>query len=883
MEIKDIKSRVNILEVASHLGIKIDNKTKRANCPFHNDKTPSLQFSKEKQIATCFSSNCNAGTMDAISLTECYLKLSTHEALKYLADFAGATPINNTPKPQPMQDRTEVLKKAFNHFTNSLVASNPAQQYLESRNLNYQLLTVGYHNGTLHYGNNKSLIPELEQAGLLKKTNSGHTSFGLGSIVFPLRNKKNEITGMYFRAVEPRPSKFKNYKYEKHLYLKDRHGLYPQYPSAETTKIIIAESIIDTATLLQLKIENGELKEYELLAAYGTNGITPEHIEAIKSLEQLEEIIFFFDGDEAGKAGTEKAANELKAENEEWKISIVETPEGEDINSLSIGHEPEVFTHLLDNRKPFLFSQEKPKTTETAEEPQTKSINNTPAVAHRLNTSNQYKISYSTAVANYYIKGGLPKALDSLKITLEIENPTTNRKSRTKPDLYEDRQVEKVSREAGEKLNIRADLIEQDLNCLTDLLDEYREQTMSADNNEDEPKPVITMEDQKKCITFLKKKQLIREFNKLIEKAGITGEDNNRIFLFVIATAYKMPDTLHALIQGSSGSGKTYLSKQITDLMPKEDVIRLTRVTESSFYNYGEYEIQYKLIVLEDVDGLKEEAEYAFRELQSNGEIISSTSAKDENSGQIRAQIKKVKGPIGSIATTTKGEIYEDNMSRIFLLAVDESKDQTNRIINYLNQKSSGMINKIEEQQTKEFIQNCVRMLKPHEVINPYANKILLPAEAHKIRRLTELFHAFVNQVTLLNQYQRTKDANGRLITEKEDVETAIEIMFESIILKIDELDGSLRQFYEDMKQYIMKQGEEYQNYQFTQREIRQALKISKTQIYRYFTDLMNLEYIIQTGGYANRGFTYKITYWDDIKALRDRIKIYLYKQLEEL
>jgi len=81
-----------------------------------------------------------------------------------------------------------------------------------------------------------------------------------------------------------------------------------------------------------------------------------------------------------------------------------------------------------------------------------------------------------------------------------------------------------------------------------------------------------------------------------------------------------MPDTLHALIQGSSGSGKTYLSRQITDLMPKEDVIRLTRVTESSFYNYGEYELQHKLIVLEDVDGLKEEAEFAFRELQSNGE-----------------------------------------------------------------------------------------------------------------------------------------------------------------------------------------------------------------------------------------------------------------------
>lgn len=191
------------------------------------------------------------------------------------------------------------------------------------------------------------------------------------------------------------------------------------------------------------------------------------------------------------------------------------------------------------------------------------------------------------------------------------------------------------------------------------------------------------------------------------------------------------------------------------------------------------------------------------------------------------------------------------------------------------------MVNKIEERETKTFIQNCIRMLKPYEVVNPYANKILLPQEAHKIRRLTELFHAFINQVTLLNQYQRKKDSYGRLITEKEDVQTAIEIMFESIILKIDELDGSLRQFYEMLKKYIQSRGEEYQNYPFSQREIRHALNISKTQIYRYFNELLELEYITQTGGYANRGFNYKITYWDDIKALRDRIKEFLNKQIE--
>ncbi|MCD4670272.1 MAG: toprim domain-containing protein, partial [Actinomycetia bacterium] len=797
-------------------------------------------------------------------------------------------------------NKIEILKKVFSYYENALLNSKHAKDYCKQRNLDYSKLQIGYNTGTFH-NNNKGLVPQLETLGLIKKhPQGGHNVFGKGCIVSPLKNKKGEITGLYFRGANGN-------KENKHYYLKDRQGLYPKYPPAGTTKLIITESLIDAATLQQIpEITNG----YELLSSYGTNGITGEHKAAIKGLAELEEIILFFDGDGAGREGSRARAGELHQLKPGIKISYVETPEGEDINSLSIGRTPELFTELLNNRKPFLFSSGKKENAKavpsaakqmTINGPMTNNATGKlPAVSGaELNTGNPHKISYSTQTATYYIKGGLPKALDSLKITLEVEHPETGRKSRTKPDLFEDKQVEKVSREAGEKLGIRADLIELDLNYLTDLLDGHREQQIKENEPAGTDKKVtVPQEQQQKAIQFLKQRNLIKEFNKLIEKAGISGETNNRIFLFVIATSYKMPDTLHALIQGSSGSGKTYLSRQVTDLMPKEDVIRLTRVTESSFYNFGEYEIQYKLIVLEDIEGLKEEAEYAFRELQSNGEITSGVSAKNESSGHFSTVRRTVRGPIGSIATTTKGEIYEDNMSRIFLLAVDEGKEQTNRIINYLNKKSSGMVNKTEEYKTRDFVQNCIRMLKPHEVVNPYANKILLPPEAQKIRRLTELFHAFVNQITLINQYQRKRDAQGRLITEKEDVQTAVEIMFESIVLKIDELDGSLRQFYESLKNHIMKQagakggspdkrseigGEEYQNYQFTQREIRQALNVSKTQMHRYLADLLNLEYITQTGGHSNKGFKYKITYWDDIKALRDRIKAYLNDQLENL
>jgi DNA primase len=214
------------------------------------------------------------------------------------------------------------------------------------------------------------------------------------------------------------------------------------------------------------------------------------------------------------------------------------------------------------------------------------------------------------------------------------------------------------------------------------------------------------------------------------------------------------------------------------------------------------------------------------------------------------------------------------------VIAVDESKEQTLQIIHYQNSKAAGEIDTTQQQEIQTLLQNCIRLLKPLGVINPFANKIQLPEEAFKIRRLNSNFQSFVKQITLLNQYQRTKAATGELLTQKEDLQTAIEIMFDSIILKVDELDGSLRDFYEKLKTYITKRGKEYE---FTAREIRQELRISKTQMHRFMNDLLEMEYLQQSGGYANRGFKYKISYWDDIEKMRNRIKEHLNDQLKNL
>ncbi|MAL12733.1 MAG: DNA primase [Algoriphagus sp.] len=879
MEIQEIKQRLTLAMLLQHYGLKAD-KQNRLKCPFHNDKTPSLQLYYKTQTAYCFSTNCNTHgkAIDVIDFIMYYEKCSKHEAIKKAESIINPT-TQAPPISKQANEKAMFLERMFTYFKNAVHNSKPAREYIESRNLDHKQLEIGYNAGQFHHGARKdeSLINDCLKYGILLdlglKSRTGETAykpFGKWCIVFALRNPNHEITGLYFRSTL-------SDKEQRHFYLRDRSGLYPSYPKADTQKLILTESIIDAASLLQQE----EIKsKYEIVSLYGTNGLTEEHQTAIRKLKHLTEIIFFLNGDEPGNKAVAKYGPMLKAEYPNLKITSAAVPENEDVNSLLQGHSPEILTHLIETRKEvdfILSSEESPKGTEITQllSDEKEKSEQPKAPINGLDTTNPYNLKYKGNEAAYQIKGFRTDQPDSLKITIQTIAEASS--ITLKLDLYEYKQVESSCKLIAGKLGLRKDAIEADLMQLTSLLEQYRDKQQFKANGRQESKIQVPAATATKCIGFLKAEKLVQRINKLIGKAGITGEETNRILLFVIASSYKMPDTLHALIQGSSGSGKTRLLKIISYLMPDEDVKRYTRVTDNSFYNQDEYFFVNKLICFEDLDGLKEDAQLAVRELQSNDILRTSTSIKDA-SGKISGGERTVRGPIASLACTTKGEIYEDNISRSFLIAVDESKEQTLRVIHYQNHLAAGLVDKEEQKRVTTFVQNCIRLLKPYEVINPYANKIQLPESAHKIRRLNELYQSFVKQITLLNQYQRKQDKQGRLITETEDLQTACEILFESIVLKVDELDGSLRQFFERLKSHLKDKEQE-----FTQREIRQMLNISKAQCSRFFNHLQEMEYITAKYSGNQRKVCYKVDYWDNYAKVRTQIKDDLMNQIAGL
>lgn len=540
-------------------------------------------------------------------------------------------------------------------------------------------------------------------------------------------------------------------------------------------------------------------------------------------------------------------------------LSIVELPEGHSLNDMWVNYGTDGMLNLLKSAK-------------------------TEKTGNELQIVNGYKISYTGIAGVFYVIGNLPMDLGNLRVSLQIVSHTTQKKHRLKVDLFDFGSVQNQCGELSEKQGFDFQELETDFLQLTDLLEQHREALFDAEINpvtDRYSEKELTPQAHEKAVEFLSKPQLLENINKLLEQNGIVGEEQNRMVLFVLASSYKMPYLMHAIVQGSSGEGKSHLINGIAQCMPQEDVMNMTRITSKSLYHYRDKELINKLIVIQDFDGLDEEAQYAFREMQSAKFLTSSTVVKDIF-GNNRGRIKQVQAHFASMTTTTKAEVYYDNMSRSVILGVDESQAQTMRIIEKQNKKIAGKGNKENEVQATQLLRNAMRVLESYEVINPFADKLTLPLEAKMLRRLNNQFQNFVSQITILHQYQRKTDSKGRLIATKEDLESAVDIFFSSIIIKVDELDKSTRQFFENLKGYVKSQ-KNGTTHRFTNREMRQKLNISKTSAFRYMQLLQELEYIQAIEGSINKGFKYVISYWDNMEKLKSKIKKELNSQLEQL
>jgi DNA primase catalytic core len=863
MEIQEIKQRLSIHTVLKYYGLQSD-KNNMLSCPFHADDKPSMKIYPNTNTFNCFGCGKNGDQIEFCTLKEG----SKHKGLLKATELTGdIKPINGKTKPQksqPKQNHTEILTKIFTYFQNGLnssVAKKP-KEYLQSRNLNHELLELGYNSGQFHH---RGKLEAKEQeacinAGLLIPYNGSvpnangttYTAFAKDCVIFPLKNKQNEITSLYGRSIIDN-------KNAKHYYTANRTGLYPGYPKQETTKLILTEAILDTATLLQIPEITTEC---ELLSCYGTNGLTEEHKQAIKELQNLQEIIFFFDGDKAGNEAIEKYQKELSELLPHIKLSKVETPEGEDVNSLSVAYDNEIFTHLLENRKDLFLLTEKEE--ERKSEP--------PRITAKLNTRNPDFITYTTEELQIIILGGINlQQIDRLRITLKISRTDTNdplHSIRHTLDLYHSDYLEKFIGKACEQLETGTTVLKRAIAELTDQIEQYRLSKIESQKEQKPQSRQLTEHRQNKAINYLKAPKLMERTNNDIGRTGMIGEENNRLLMYLIFTSRLREQPLHIISLGASGTGKTYLQEKVSELIPEQEKLEITILSENAFYYFDRKELKHKLVLIEDMDGAQDVL-YPLRELQSKKKISKTIPIKDSK-GNLKTITLHVEGPICLAGTTTREQLYEDNSNRSLLIYLDGSNQHKEHIMEYQRRLSAGKVNSKEENEMKEFFKDMQTVLKPIKVRNPYAELLKLPEYIFKPLRTNSHYLATIETITFYHQYQReikTDRITGEryIETTLEDIEWANILLKDVLLAKSDELPRAVREFFESLKRWIKKEKKE----NFFAKEVRERLRMYPMKVNRYMYELESRGFIRKTGGNRKTGFEYEIYRWDDYEKLQ--------------
>ncbi|MBV37010.1 MAG: hypothetical protein CMP47_16400 [Rickettsiales bacterium] len=501
-----------------------------------------------------------------------------------------------------------------------------------------------------------------------------------------------------------------------------------------------------------------------------------------------------------------------------------------------------------------------------------------------LDTANPNNYRYETKHLEIHVLGGMKTTkLEAMRVTLSVQRPKQHNVLRHSIDLYNDNQVEKFTRTVAERLEIGTSAIRKDLQSLTKELENHRFLLLEKEQQGTAPfYRELTATEEREAIRFLKSKNLLQKTNELIGKSGVIGEHTNRLLMYLIFTSRKTSNPLHCISLGSSGTGKTHLQSKVSELVPREDKIEITVLSANAFYYFNRTELQHKLILIEDLDGA-ESVLYPLRELQSKKRITKTVVHKDAK-GSTKTIHLTVEGPVSVAGCTTRETVYEDNSNRSFLLYIDESAEQDQRIMNYQRLVSAGKVDGAAQMEAAELLRNAQRMLRPIKVINPFAEHLELPRSVFKPRRTNAHYLQFIEAITFYCQHQRQRkydEATGEeyIETTIDDIREANELIVEVLLRKSDSLSGACRNHFETLKGYLGDNGQTT----FTNSEIRRNLRVKETTLRRYNGQLLAEGHIRKTKGKKGKLHHYEIIDVDEYTNLRTKINEALDNCLERL
>jgi hypothetical protein len=316
------------------------------------------------------------------------------------------------------------------------------------------------------------------------------------------------------------------------------------------------------------------------------------------------------------------------------------------------------------------------------------------------------------------------------------------------------------------------------------------DQVERASLQEKKPSTVVLSAERKAAAEkVLRVPDILERAAQAIEQLGYVGEDRNKRLVYLVATSRLLGKPLSAILFAPSGTGKSELLDRVAQLMPPEQVEFLSRLTPHALYYAGADHLRHKLVIVDEQAGAAE-SDYAIRTLQSKGFLRLAVAVKG------RTENFEARGPIALLSGTTRDDLNPENLSRCLELSLDDSAEQTQRVQEAQRRAWAG---KASGTFDVEPWQDAQRLLEPHEVVIPFAERLTYPARTSKDRRDNMKLLTLVASHALLNQRQRDFGEDGRIVATVQDYEVVFELLRPLVDDELDGLSPRAAQLYRDL------------------------------------------------------------------------------------
>jgi DNA primase len=834
-EKEEIKARVDITQLFGSFGVELAPKGKGfvARCPWHEDKDPSLSVDREKGLYHCFG--CGESG-DVVSLVQKVRGVGFREAVEYLRTHTGPMPANGKGTPRRMDRASAAAQVSSEHrfilddvaarYASNLLSHTEARAYLVSRGLDRAEIIrdfkLGYCAGTLADSLGSEQKEALTALGLLKASGTEHFK---DCIVVPLFDGQEHVAGFYGRRITASSA-------PAHLYLPGPHRGLVNRAAARVYReeLILTESVIDAFSLVALGIPG-------VLPCYGVNGFTEEHAKLLHD-ERVKTLVIGFDTDDAGRNAADALAERLIAEG--FAVKLVSPPTGKDWNeALTGGLAREALQELVAKAQKRL-----PK------------LESTPSFQV---TRQGQRYIFENPALRYRLLGVRPTFVSTLRVNIRAECASASYLDNV--DLYSARSRALFSAAAAHVLSLEAPRVEKDLLFIVDHLEAERDRELLRQGSAE--KHELTESERRAGMELLQSADLFQHITEDLSALGYVGEELNKQLLYLAASSRKMADPISVVILSQSASGKSLLVESVRRLMPPEEVVAVSSLSDQALNYIGEGGLLHKFLILGEAVH-SEVVEHQIREMLSSRELSRLVATKDTKTGELSSRTVRSRVVVAAVMSSTRNEMNAENASRAFLVNADESREQTRRIHEAQRAKYSLERHSRERSLVPRIIEAhhaAQRLLKARVIVNPFASKLVFPDALMRSRRDHERFVDLIAAVCFLRQFQKEEKENrdgttGETVRYIEcdatDYRIAYSILCATLPATLSSFPPSAIELYEAVRELLRakaaREGLKVSEVSVTQREIREACGFNQRWIKRYIQLLAEWEYLVVVG-----------------------------------